>query len=425
MQKSKANWIYLVLLILSGEAIFVLPFVLQRVFRSTVLEVFEISNTQLGLCFTFYGITAMLSYFVGGPIADRFEPRKLIAWSLWTTALGGFIYALYPGFYMLQLLYGYWGFTTILLFWSPMIKATRIWGGASDQGKAFGILDGGRGLVGALFGVFAVALFANSLLENVDINLEERREAFKWAIYGSTVSIAVIGILVWLFLKSEEAPSEKVDHLSVKQVKEVIKLPAVWLLMVIILCAYMGYKTTDVVSLYAREVLHYDEINSAHIGTFLLFMRPLAGVLIGFAADRSKTTLWLFISFAIMFVGSLWFVSGFGFELLPVFLVSIFTISGGVYAARALYFAVMREGRIPLYLTGTAVGVVSVVGFTPDVFAGVIIGFLLDTNPGELGHQHVFLLLAAFSALGTFCAWRYHKLAPSDEACKKADNLAK
>ncbi|WP_420318115.1 MFS transporter [Ekhidna sp.] len=410
MQKSKANWIYLILLILAGEAIFVLPFVLQRVFRSTVLEVFSISNTELGLCFTYYGIAAMLSYFLGGPIADRFEPRKLIAWSLWTTALGGFIYALYPGFYVLQLLYGYWGFTTIFLFWSPMIKATRIWGGATDQGKAFGILDGGRGLVGALFGVFAVALFSNSLLENVVINLAERREAFRWAIYGSTTSIAIIGVLVWRFLKTEKAALEKVDHLSIDQIKEVIKLPSVWLLMIIILCAYMGYKTTDIVSLYAREVLFYDEIDSARIGTFLLFMRPVVGVLIGFAADRSKITLWLFISFAIMLIGSLWFTSGLGFGLLPVFLVSIFTISGGVYAARALYFAVMREGRIPLHLTGTAVGVVSVVGFTPDVFAGVIIGYLLDANPGEIGHQHVFLLLATFSALGAFCAWRYHKI---------------
>lgn len=387
-----------------------LPFVLQRVFRSTVLEVFQISNTELGLCFTYYGLVAMVSYLLGGPIADRYEPRKLIAISLWLTALGGLIYALYPDFFTLQLIYGYWGFTTIFLFWSPMIKAARIWGGLAHQGKAFGILDGGRGLVGALFGVLAVALFAASLEENVDATLAEQRVAFRWAIYGSMMLIALIGVLIWFYLKSETGKEEKLDHISWSQLGKVIKLPTVWLLMIIILCAYMGYKTTDVISLYAREILLYDEINSARIGTFLLFMRPVAGVLIGFIADRSNTTLWLFISFVIVIIGSIWFASGLGHGYLPLFLLSIFTISSGVYAARALYFAVLENGKIPLHLTGTAVGLVSVIGFTPDVFAGVLIGYLLDVNPGVMGHQHVFLVLASFSIVGGACAWRYHRV---------------
>ena len=49
----------------------------------------------------------------------------------------------------MSVLYAYWGVTTILLFWAAMIRATREWGGASQQGRAFGILDGGRGAVAA------------------------------------------------------------------------------------------------------------------------------------------------------------------------------------------------------------------------------------------------------------------------------------
>lgn len=410
VQKSKANWIYLILLILAGESVFILPFVLQRVFRATVLDVFQINNTELGLCFTSYGLVAMLSYLFGGPIADRFEPRKLIAFSLWCTAIGGIVYASFPGFRVLQVLYGFWGFSTIFLFWSPMIKAARIWGGIKSQGKTFGILDGGRGLVGALFGVFTVALFANSLAGTTDALLEETRVAFKTAIYGSCVLISVIGGLVWFFLKTEIEDAPKIDHISFKLVNEVIKLPVVWLLMVIILSAYVGYKTTDVISLYAREVLNFDEITSAQIGTFLLFMRPIAGVAIGFIADKYSITRWLVISFIIMVVGSLWFASGLGHAVLSLFLVSIFTISGGVYAARALYFAVMEMGNIPLHLTGTAVGLASFIGFTPDVFAGVMVGTILDKYPGQTGHQYVFLVLAVFSMAGCWAAWRYHRI---------------
>lgn len=410
VQNAKTNWIYLILLILAGEAVFILPFVLQRVFRATVLDVFQVNNTELGLCFTAYGLVAMVSYLFGGPIADRFEPRKLIAFSLWFTALGGLVYATFPGFYVLQILYGFWGFSTIFLFWSPMIKAARIWGGVKGQGKTFGALDGGRGLVGALFGVFAVALFANTLADTTNTLMAETREAFKMAVYGSCLLIIIIGGLVWFFLKTEEGKEERVDHLSIDQISKVVKLPAVWLLMVIILCAYVGYKTTDVISLYAREVLSYDEIKSAQFGTFLLFIRPVAGVAVGFIADRYSITRWLIISFVITVVGSLWFVSGLGHAILPLFLVSIFTIAVGVYAARALYFAVMEMGHIPLHLTGTAVGLASFIGFTPDVFAGVMVGVILDNNPGQPGYQYVFLVLAAFSMVGCWAAWKYHRL---------------
>ena len=82
-----------------------------------------------------------------------------MAVALWLTAIGGFYMTTIPNFFMLKVLYGYWGFTTIFLFWAAMIKATRIWGGIDSQGKAFGFLDGGRGLVAALFGTLGVVIF--------------------------------------------------------------------------------------------------------------------------------------------------------------------------------------------------------------------------------------------------------------------------
>jgi predicted MFS family arabinose efflux permease len=85
------NPLRILLLILSGEAIFLLPFVLARVFRPTFLAVFELSNTQLGSCYSLYGIVALICYLLGGTVADRFPPRKLMALALFLTALGVFI----------------------------------------------------------------------------------------------------------------------------------------------------------------------------------------------------------------------------------------------------------------------------------------------------------------------------------------------
>jgi Na+/melibiose symporter-like transporter len=59
-----------------------------------------------------------------------------------------------------------------------------------------------------------------------------------------------------------------------------------------------------------------------------------------------------------------------------------------------------EEAKVPAAVTGTAVGIVSVIGFTPDIFVAYVGGILLDRTPGLLGHQHYFMFLAAFSAIG-------------------------
>ena len=414
MGNNKLPWYFLLLIILAGESVFILPFVLARIFRPTVLEVFELTNLELGLCFSVYGVVAMLSYPFGGPLADKFPPRKLLAVALWATALGGIVYASFPGFKTLQILYGYWGFTTIFLFWAPMIKATRIWGGSSSQGKAFGFLDGGRGLVGALFGTLGVFIFSLFVVGEVsELTTTDARAAFKQVILVSSGIVVLVGILVWFFLKLDKETEKKVilEKITISQIKEVLRLPSVRLLMIIILSGYVGYKITDVFSQYATDVMLYDRVESAQVGTFLLYIRPIVGVLIGILADRSKITLLLLISFIVSFFGALLFASGLVTESLTLlFFVSIFITAAGVYGIRSLYFAVMQRGKIPLVLTGTAVGLISLIGYTPDIFAGPSYGYLLDNSPGIEGHQHVFWMLAFFSLLGGIASFYYYKL---------------
>lgn len=76
------------------------------------------------------------------------------------------------------------------------------------------------------------------------------------------------------------------------------------------------------------------------------------------------------------------------------------TTCAAIYGLRGLYFAIFKEAGIPPALTGTAAGIVSVVGYTPDIFIGPINGYLTDTYPGALGHEYFFAVLAGFAVLG-------------------------
>ncbi len=399
------------LLILAGESIFILPFVLARIFRPTFLAVFELNNLQLGICFSIYGVVALVSYLYGGAIADKYAPNELMAIALVATGLGGAYMATFPSFTMMKILFGYWGFTTIFLFWGAMIKATRVWGGVQNQTRAFGLLEGGRGLVAASIGAAGVYIFALFIPDQLSAaSLVDRRAAFRYVILFSSFMVVFIGVLVYFFIQKDHT-ANKTTHSPLQNFRTVIQTRSVWLLMMIVLCAYVGYKLTDIFSLYAAEIMSLSEVDAAKVGAFQLYLRPIACVATGFLAHRACSSTWMTIGFLLMLGGALLFATGLIQSVgLIIFILSLTVTATGTYAVRALYFAVMQEGQIPLAVTGTAVGVISVVGYTPDIFVGPIMGYLLDASPGIVGHQHVFIMLAISACAGLMASVKFHHI---------------
>jgi MFS family permease len=390
-------------LVAAGESIFFLPFVLARVFRPTLLEVFGLTNLELGTAFAVYGVTAMVAYLSGGPLADRFSPRLLLAIALTTTAAGGLLLATIPPLSSLKMLYAYWGFTTIALFWAALIRATREWGGALAQGSAFGLLDGGRGLVTAFTGTIIVGIYAILLPEEVEsASLEQRTHAFRTIILILSAMTCGAALFLWFTLPHPRRPERKDNaRFTLHGIRHSIRMPTVWLQAFIITCAYVGYKATDDFSLYAKDVLALNEVEAARASTVALWVRPAAAIGAGYVADRIGAGLMTTLSFAILAVGSFVLASGVVTAgMVWIYLLTIICTSLGIFALRGLYYAIMKEGKVPLAFTGSAVGLVSVIGYMPDIFMGPLMGHLLDQSPGRVGHQHVFLVVAAFAVAG-------------------------
>ena len=390
-------------LVVAGETMFVLPFVIARVFRATFLDVFGLSNLQLGSAFSVYGAVAMVSYFFGGPLADRISPRKLIAVALAITALGGCVFATVPSIAVLWLLYGFWGMSSILLFWAALIRATREWGGDASQGRAYGLLDGGRGLLAAVLASLAVSLFASLLPADVQSATHEQRSAaLAQVISISSVATLLAAALAWFALPRSPLETNRDPRASFGGVRAAASLPGVWLQAVVIVCAYFAYKATDNFGLYAHDVLAYDDVASARVGTLSFWMRPIAALGAGLLADRVQSSRMLVGGFALLMLGALVLANaGSSLMALPAMFAAIIAVTSlGIYALRGLYHAVMNEARVPFAITGSAVGLVSVIGYLPDVFAGPLMGYLLDRHPGAVGHQQVFVVVAGFACVG-------------------------
>ena len=411
MKSSKVyeKYIALLVLILSGECIFLLPFVITRVFRPSFLKAFGISNFELGTAFSVYGIIAMLAYLLGGPFADRFSSKKLISLSLLLTGLLGMFMASIPSTKALTFLYGLFGLSTILFFWSAFTKTTRAVGGNFNQGKSFGIVDAGRGLLTAILASSAALLFDALLPSNSMVEKDALKSALSNVILLFSFITIACSILVWVFIPHNlSSQSEPNNRFSVNSIGPLLKRKSIWWNAIIVLCSYIGYKCTDDFSLYAVDVYGYTDVEAAHISTVSFWIRPLAAVFAGFLADRFTASKMIAYCFVIMSIGS--FLLGGNF-LLPslgsFFILNIIISSIGIYGLRGLYFTLFHEAKLPLKTTGTAVGIVSIIGFTPDIFMGPLMGYLTDNYSDGKGHQYLFLFLSIISLIGLFANHKF------------------
>lgn len=390
-------------LIIAGEAIFCLPFHISRYFGPTFVDVFGFSLTQLGMLGSTYGVIAMFSYILGGPLADRFPARKLLAFALLVTGLTGFYLLKIPSYSEMLGLFAFWGMSTILPFWAALIRATREWGGDDEQGEAFGILDGGRGLIAATLSTLAFFFFSHYLPEVGEGTLEQKTAALRSTMYVYISVCFVAATFVLLFVpepKTKETPQRgaerKQGHLG-----QVLKMPCVWLQALIIICAYCVFKGGNFYALYAEDVWGWSQVHASRISTLSVWVRPVAAIGAGLLADRltsSRVIISCFVLTGLVYISFIFTppIASMAWLLWANVLASC----AGMFALRGIYFALLEESRIPREMTGTAVGVVSFIGYTPEIFMPLLGGWLIDRwSGGVTGYQVLFAFLCAVSVV--------------------------
>ena len=189
----------------------------------------------------------------------------------------------------------------------------------------------------------------------------------------------------------------------------VLRQPLVWAQAAVIVCAYCAYKGLDNYSLYAVQVLGLGEVEAARLTAWASWLRPLAAVLTGLAADRFRAGRAIAVAFAVLALSFAALslaepLAGPSGACLKVIYANVFVSFFAVFALRGVYFALLEETGTPRHLTGTTVGAVSLIGYTPEIFFGPVSGRILDRSPGPEGHQDYFLFLAGCAVLGLLAA---------------------
>lgn len=392
------HWLVMTILCFSGGIIFMLPF-LREVYYIPLQEAFGHNNLQMGVLISVFGTASLLTYFPGGWIADRYSARKLISGSLLATGLAGLYFSTFPSYQMSIFIHAFWGVTISLIFWGAMIKATRDWAPAEEQGRAFGILESGRGISELLSSTLFLVVFAwlgsNTTALSQVINL------FAFTNIG-------LAILAWFVLQEEPTGSAAPQRHSVglQEVITVLKMPTVWLISIVVLTAYSAYWGAYYFAPYATDVFGLSVVLGASVAVGKMWIKPVAAFSAGFIADKigvAKTVVGFFLITTVGFVVFSLLPTGEGYLIFMLLNASI--VSLAIFALRGIYFALLEEGGIPTAITGTAAGIVSAIGFTPDVFMPLLGGVLLDTYPGAEGYRYYYSAIAVMCAIGSVAAF--------------------
>jgi len=130
-------------------------------------------------------------------------------------------------------------------------------------------------------------------------------------------------------------------------------------------------------------------------------------VVAGIVADRFCTSRIISITFIVLVVSySLLAVASPSVAWTNIIFANLFISFFAVFALRGIYFALLEETRTPKHLTGSTVGFISLVGYTPDIIFAPIGGRILDSASVLVGHQRYFMFLAGLAVLGVLAvAW--------------------
>ena len=403
-----SKWIRFALLVMAGGTIYKLAN-LKDAFYVPMQEAMGLSHTEIGTLLSVNSMVATALFIVGGYLADRFSTRILIPLGLVGTGALGLFLSTFPGFSTLLLLFALLAVCSDCLVWPALLKSIRQLGGPKEQGRLFGLLEGGRGVVDTAVAFSALGIF---------VLLGSGTGGFRAAIAFYAIIDIVVGVLLFLLLRSQpsnqpsnqtseqasEQPVAKKQKAGLGEIWRAAKQPQLWWVSFTVFMVYVVYcgltyfipYLTYVYGLPVALVGAYGIINQYGLK---IIGGPIGGVLADKVVKGASRYIRLAFLCLIPVVAVLLLLPADPGSQIPAMIVTLL-FSLIVFTMRGVFWAPMDEVGIPEETSGTAFGIACLVGYAPGMFAFIVYGTILDANPGAAGYHIVFLVLAALALVG-------------------------
>lgn len=376
-----------------GAYIIYQPIYEKNTYYDAFIEAFGITNVQFATMFSAFSLVSLIAYFPGGVIADKFSPRKLLTFSFISTALLAFWESTFPSYEIGVFIFGAMGATTTLTFWAALIKATRQFGRSmAGESTALGAQEGVRNVGKMLIATGAVWLFSRFATNAAGLAAVLR--------YDAAITL-FCGVASWFIFKDKVDDEEVVFKEGLgRQLVKCLKNPAVW---VVALMVFGSYSLSANVAGYVSKIGTAKFSLSVQVAAICVmistYVQPVGSFVGGFLGDRlgaskalALSTVGLMASSAIVLL-----LPQSASMMIPYTLTYlVFTLFRG--AARGQYYGPLREAGVPLALSGTATGLIAMIGYSGDSFLPLISGRLLDTMDQTAAMEIFIIILLCFGA---------------------------
>jgi len=376
-----------------------------------MLDLFAITQAQLGECNSLLGIMLFLTYIPSGWLADRVNPNRLLAVSMAGTGVLALTLATAPAFFYIKLIFVALGLTTGLTLWASLIRTTSLIAPHDQQGKFFGALESGRGIVEALLASIALAFFAFTI----------EQQSFTTATAISRVltfyGLVAFGLspLIFARLRSPDVPLTNLSTPSTYsstwlEFKTLLMNPSIWLSTVIILSGYQIFWVTYSFSGLLESVFELGAVTVATITVARLWMRPISPIIAGLIGDRFH---------AVRFLAVLLLIAAVTMATLPLLpttasvtslFIVILAISLVTFGIRGIYWATLDDCNVRTSTRGMAVGFISLIAYAPDIYVPLVQSWSLSLWPGKAGYAIYYAIFSAFGIVGCIAALKLASL---------------
>jgi MFS family permease len=410
-QEKFRRYFQFLLVVLAAGAIFPVIY-LRTNYQETILQVYNMTLPQLNTIYSVLGMVFVVGYFPSGLLSDRFSAKKLLAISLFGTALGGFWFAQVPSYTSVVLIFSMWGFFSVFTFWSSHMKIVKLLAKENEEGRFFGILDGGRGVVEAVLASVAILIFSGIL--GASLALADKRAALVGVIYMYSAVLLITSILIMIFVEDDKKMLASSDNAAPKfkfsDLKTLFKNKFVYLHGAIIFMGYAVFWTVYYLGGFLETNIGVDPISVGTVMVVVLWMRPVGGFIGGFLADKfGRTTVQIGAlagaALCLTSVAVLPVTTGVTVFYGLVVLLGIF-----LYAIRGTYWSLLGDYKIEAALLGTAIGVISFIGYLPDIILPQYNSFLWATFGGNGGYNAYFISSAVIGLVGVALVFIFGKL---------------
>lgn len=396
------KWEKLCFLILGGGTIFKLSS-MKDVFYVPMQQDWGLSNTQIGFGFTIYAIIQTIGLFSSLYIADRFSKKILLPAGLIGVGLCGAYLSTLPPFTGYLIAFGAMAFFGEVVYWPVLLKSVRLLGNKEEQGRMFGFLEAGRGVVDVLVASGALYIF---------VLFGEGKTGMQAGLIYYTLATIIVGIITYFIVdnddKKETSSASEANRQVLEGIKNVVKCPNLWLASMSIFFVYSAYCGLTYFIPFLKDIY---ALPIALIGAYGIInqyaLKMIGGPLGGFLADKvaKSPTIYLKWTFLLSAIAMAIFIM-LPHDSMNVYLGMTATLGFGaiIFSQRAIFFAPMDEIGTPRQYAGSAMAFGCIIGYMPSMFAYALYGSLLDNFEGIQGYNYVFSIMVTFSLLGFICA---------------------